>query len=73
MTNATIKLDSKVRGIAFDVENNTEKAIKIWYGKLSPIERITLRNKIGADKYSQISRMYRAYINYIADNLQEFE
>ena len=34
--------------------------------------KIELRNKIGADKYSQISRMYNACINYIASNLELF-
>lgn len=68
----TPKLNSKAQTISFETENNIEKAIKIWHNKLTPMQRIDLRNQIGADKYSQISRMYNACINHIADNLEKY-
>lgn len=58
--------------IAFATVNNTEKALTIWHSKLTPMQRIELRNEIGANKYSQISRMYNACINYISENLEKF-
>ena len=65
-------LDSTVKTISFETENNTEKAIKIWHNNLTPMQRIELRNEIGADKYSQLSRMYNACINHIANNLVKY-
>ena len=65
-------MKSTANTINFETVNNTEKAIIIWNTKLNPIQRIELRNKIGADKYSQISRMYNACINYISENLEKF-
>ena len=68
----TEKLNSTAQTISFEIENNTEKAIKIWHNNLTPMQRIELRNEIGADKYSQINRMYNACINYIANNLEKY-
>ena len=65
-------LDSTAKTINFETENNTEKAIKIWHNNLNPMQRIDLRNEIGADKYSQLSRMYNACINHIANNLEKY-
>jgi len=66
------KLNSKSQPINFETENNIEKAIKIWHNNLTPVQRISLRNEIGADKYTQISRMYNACINHIASNLEKY-
>ena len=65
-------MKSTANTINFETVNNTEKAIIIWNTKLNPIQRIELRNKIGANKYSQVSRMYNACINYISENLEKF-
>ena len=65
-------MKSTANTIGFETVNKTEKAIIIWNTKLNPIQRIELRNEIGANKYSQISRMYNACINYISENLEKF-
>lgn len=68
----TMKLDSSRKYIEFSRENNTEKAVNIWHTVLTPMQRIELRDEIGANKYSQINRQYNSCINYIADNLDKF-
>lgn len=65
-------LNSVAQTISFETENNIEKAIKIWHNNLTPTQRIELRDEIGADKYSQLSRMYNACINHIATNLEKY-
>ena len=67
------KTRSTAQTISFNSVNNTEKAIKIWHNNLTPTQRVELRNKIGANKYSQISRIYNTCINHIAQNLGKYD